>query len=74
MVFALPRRANVELGIFDLAGRQIATLAHGPAEAGPHEIAWSGRTDSGRPAGPGLYFARLTTEGHEITRKIVRTE
>ncbi len=52
--FALPRQSDVELAVFDLSGRRVATLAKGPLAAGEHTRTWDG---SG--AGAGVYFVRL---------------
>jgi len=58
--FAIARAGPVQLEVFDLAGRRMATLVSGPRGAGEHEVAWDGETRSG-PARRGVYFARLAT-------------
>ena len=70
--FTLPQRATLDLAIYDLQGRRIATLASGEAAAGPHEAQWGGRSDSGQLLGAGIYFARLVTGGKRLTQKVVR--
>jgi len=57
--FALPRRDNVDLAVFDLGGRRVHTLAKGSFAPGSYNMKWDGSTDSGHPAGPGMYFYRL---------------
>jgi hypothetical protein len=52
--FALPRQADVDLSVFDLSGRKIATLASGSMAAGPYLREWSGAG-----ASAGVYFIRL---------------
>jgi hypothetical protein len=52
--FALPRQDVVDLAVFDLAGRKVATLAKGTLPAGQYTRDWNG---SG--AGAGVYFIRL---------------
>lgn len=59
LAFALPRRDNVELAIFDLAGRRVATLARGVFEPGAYSKRWEGRDDRGRLVGSGIYLYRL---------------
>jgi hypothetical protein len=61
IAFDLERAGAVDLEIFDLEGRSIATVARREyLEAGPHRIAW--RQDPDRPVEPGLYFVRLRTD------------
>jgi hypothetical protein len=52
--FSLPKQADVDLSVFDLSGRKIATLASGSLPAGQYARDWNG---SG--AGAGVYFVRL---------------
>ncbi len=56
---ALPRAAEVDWSLFDLAGRRVASLAHGRREAGVGtlEAALPGHLASG------VYFARLSIAG-----------
>ncbi len=57
--FTLPKAANVDIGIYDVAGRRLATLASGTLDAGVHSREWSGKDASGHDVGAGVYFARL---------------
>ena len=57
--FTLPERSHVQLMVLDVAGREIATLADGPWDAGSHAVSWSGRTDAGMSASRGVYFVRI---------------
>ena len=57
--FTLPQRSHLKLAVFDVAGREIATLANGAWDAGSHSVRWSGRTDSGETARRGVYFVRM---------------
>jgi hypothetical protein len=70
--FSLPREAQVSLVIFDAQGRRIRTLANRPLAAGWRELWWNGTNDVGDLVGPGLYFARMSTEGQQVTQRIVR--
>jgi len=62
--------AQVELAIFDSAGRKVASLIDGPRAAGRHQVRWAGRDDRGDPLGSGVYLARLETESGAATRKL----
>jgi len=69
--FDLPRAAQAELAIFDLGGRQVATLARGWHEAGRHLLRWDAMDASGARVGPGIYFVRFHTPGLDRTARIV---
>jgi hypothetical protein len=64
-VVTLPRAATVDLGVFDLSGRRVATLARGPLNAGAREFAWSGKG-----ARDGVYFARLVVDGRTYGTRV----
>lgn len=68
--FALGAAAEVRLGVFDVAGRRIATLADGRLAAGAHVATWSGRDFDGRSVAPGVYLVRLETGGRAFTRRV----
>lgn len=53
-------------GRTNLQVRDIAD--QGDLDAGPQDLSWDGRTDSGKPAGPGLYAIRviLGEQGRDI--------
>jgi hypothetical protein len=75
--FSLPQRSSVKIAVFDVAGREVASLADGAWDAGSHSVSWAGRTDSGSPARGGVYFVRLAVgaaggEGsHVAIRKMI---
>jgi flagellar hook capping protein FlgD/PKD domain-containing protein len=75
--FSLPARSNVKLAVFDVAGREIASLANGAWDAGSHAVSWSGATASGSTARGGVYFVRLAVgaagnqAGYVATRKMI---
>lgn len=67
----LERPGLLDVGIYDIAGRRIATVFHGSAEAGARPFTWDGRTDEGDVARGGVYFYRAISEGHSATKKLV---
>lgn len=70
--FTLARVAEVELAVFDPAGRRIATLASGSMSAGAHAIRWDGVREDGARMEAGVYFVKLRVGGDEWTAKEVR--
>jgi hypothetical protein len=59
VAFTLPTAQHVELGVFDVTGRKVATIVNGSLPAGDYARGWLGRDDSGKPVRSGMYFYRL---------------
>jgi beta-lactamase superfamily II metal-dependent hydrolase len=73
--FAVPHRSEVELDVFDVTGRRVATVFRGTLEPGPASFDWNRATDSGEAAAPGIYFARLQGFGRtQLTRLTLLAE
>jgi len=64
--YSLPKTTNVSLKIYDILGREIATLVDGKVEPGEHSISWN---PSNVPSG--VYYYRLTGSGFAQTKKMV---
>ncbi|MCP4229644.1 MAG: T9SS type A sorting domain-containing protein [bacterium] len=62
--FALPRSCEVELSIFDIKGRKVATPAEGAYESGEYQVKING-LDSG------IYLYRLRADEYSDTKKMV---
>ena len=62
----LAETGTVELSIYDIAGRRVATPASGELAAGRHTVAWDA---TGTPAG--IYIARLVTADGTLTTRLV---
>jgi len=68
---SLARGTNIDVGIFDLAGREVVNLHRGFAPAGDHEFAWDGRRVNGARAPGGGYFYRVAADGRAVSRRLV---
>jgi flagellar hook assembly protein FlgD len=69
--FALPEAGPVELAIYDVSGRRVATLVDEVRDAGDHSASWRRTTDAGAPVPPGIFFARIRAAGDEAQLRIV---
>ena len=69
--FAVPREANVDLSIYDIAGRKVVTLLKGKVKRGFYNVVWNGRDRSGRRVKSGIYFYVLKAGGFRSSRKMV---
>ncbi|HEX7878828.1 MAG TPA: multicopper oxidase domain-containing protein, partial [Candidatus Eisenbacteria bacterium] len=75
IAYEVPREAFVSLRLFDVAGRQVATLDEGIRAAGRHVVVWEGRATDGARLASGLYFYRLTVDGSgDLSRKLLVLE
>ena len=71
IVFTLPEAVYVELAVFDLTGRRVATLVSQPMEAGRHAVGWDGRSTAGRTVSSGMYLYRMEAGGFTATRRLM---
>ncbi|MDZ7363863.1 MAG: T9SS type A sorting domain-containing protein [candidate division KSB1 bacterium] len=62
--FQLPVSRHVTLQVFDVTGREVATLVEGRLETGSHNVTFAPRELAG-----GIYFYRLTAGKFSHTRK-----
>lgn len=69
--YSLPARSDVKLEIFDVLGRNVATLASGYFEAGIHQVKWNGKSGAGVSVPSGLYFYRLSTPEFKQTQRML---
>jgi len=67
--YALPRAGSVKLAVFDLAGRPVARPVDGYKQAGRYSATFNARNMA-----PGVYVARLETNGQLLTRKLILTQ
>ena len=69
--FSLERDTRVDLAVFDLAGRRVASLSQGVLSAGEHHVIWDGRTDLGGSAPAGQYRYVLATPTVRTSRSMI---
>ncbi|MBK6898308.1 MAG: hypothetical protein IPH09_03260 [bacterium] len=69
--FALERPSRVEIAVFDLAGRRLATLQRSDLGAGEHHVTWDGRIDGGADAPAGHYRYMLKTDTGRLYRSMI---
>ncbi|MDZ7344073.1 MAG: T9SS type A sorting domain-containing protein, partial [candidate division KSB1 bacterium] len=64
--FQLPVNSHVTLKVFDVNGREVATLVEGEMAAGSHSVTFAPRDLAG-----GIYFYKLTAGRFSQTRKAI---
>jgi hypothetical protein len=70
-VLTLASRLETSLDVYDVAGRRVRQLLHGPVGEGEHTVAWDRRDDAGNRVASGIYFCRLVAGGEEHEKKLV---
>ena len=69
--FMLSAPGHVQVDVYNLAGRRMATVVSGYLEAGRHELSWNGRDATGGVAARGVYLYRIESPDGVAVRKTV---
>lgn len=69
--FEIPVAGNVTLKIYDLLGREVATVVEQPLKPGRHQASWTGTNNLSQKVASGLYFYRLHAGEMTQTRKMI---
>jgi FlgD Ig-like domain len=69
--FDLPAHGHVELRVYDVAGRLVATPLRGAREAGAVNVSWSRLGRSGSKVPPGVYLAEIRFGPQSAVRRFV---
>jgi len=67
----LASSAQVDVSVFDAAGRRIRVLAHGNLAEGRHSLAWDALDERGSRARAGVYFVRASDGSETRTQRLV---
>jgi hypothetical protein len=68
--FALPEAGDVTLRVFDVSGRNVASILRSGLSAGTHSLEWNTRDANGRSVPAGVYFYRVESVGASKTFKL----
>jgi DNA-binding beta-propeller fold protein YncE len=60
-----------EVVVYDVRGRHVRTMVEGRRVAGAGSVAWDGTGARGEKVPAGVYFVRMVSGAHEVTRRIV---
>ena len=69
--YAIPARGAVDIGVFDLAGRRIRSLAQGVLAPGQYQAVWDGFTDDGERVRQGMYYLRAAIGSDRHVARLV---
>lgn len=68
---SVPGKAQVDVTIYDIAGRRVRELFRGELAPAVHDLEWDGMDDGGIRLASGIYLARARIADVVITRKLV---
>jgi len=71
ITYAVPRKSDVRLEIFNILGQNVRTLVQENKSAGNYRVSWDGRGNQGRALSTGVYLYRLTAGESVLTRKML---
>lgn len=57
--YDVPTASHVLLKVYDVLGKEVATLVNRTHEAGHHQVEWHARASAGAAIGAGIYFYEL---------------
>ena len=68
--FDLPEAGEVELNVYDSAGRRVRSLISDVRGEGEHRVRWDGRSDRGQAMPSGIYFYRFRAGQYIESRRM----
>jgi hypothetical protein len=71
ILFTLDQRQRVQVGIYDISGRQVISLTDRSYNVGDHDVEWHGQDSTGRNVPSGQYFARIKTGDRIQVEKVL---
>ena len=69
--YTIHKSCSVDLSVYDMIGRKVASLIHEQQRSGNHEVSWDGTDNNGEPVSSGVYFYRLIAGDRSKTRRMV---
>ena len=69
--FGLPTVSNVNITIYDVLGKKVATIVNEKMEPGYYFKTWNSNNKYGNEVAAGLYFYQIIADGFTKTRKLV---
>jgi len=70
--FSLAEESDVEITIYDIAGRIVKKLVTGNLESGRHQVKWNGKNAAGADVASGIYFCRMRAENSGESKTFIK--
>jgi hypothetical protein len=69
--FSIPIAVNVEIKVYDVLGREVATLINETLQPGKYKVRWNGTDRNGALVSSGVYFYVMKAGKFIQTRKMM---
>ncbi len=69
--YALPKQSNVRLKVYDILGKEVASLVDETQSAGTYKVQWKGLNNKGENLTSGIYLYKLSVDGKSFSRKML---
>jgi hypothetical protein len=69
--YQLASLSKIQIKVYDILGKEIATLVNGQKPAGNYQIIWDGTDSFGNKVTSGVYFYRINTDNFVQTKKMI---
>lgn len=69
--YQISSTAAVEITVFDVLGKEVATLVNGTHSSGTYAAFWNGRDAAGATVPSGTYLYRISVDGRSETRAML---
>ncbi|MCK4329464.1 T9SS type A sorting domain-containing protein, partial [candidate division WOR-3 bacterium] len=70
--YAIPRKGEVSLDIYNILGQSVIQLVSGVKEPGYYDVRWDGRDSRGKKVSGGIYFVKFSSGDFYSIKKIVK--
>ncbi|MBN1290769.1 MAG: CotH kinase family protein [Candidatus Latescibacteria bacterium] len=71
IIFSLPETTEIDLGVYNTLGQNVATLRHGIHQSGSYHVYWNGRDRDGNDLASGIYLYRLNAGIDTMTKSLL---
>ncbi len=69
--FSLPKSGNVSMKVYDILGKEVATLVNKEMDSGVYSIVWDGKDNFGNGLASGIYVYSIQAEGVQLSKKMI---
>jgi serine protease AprX len=69
--YVIPQESELTIAVYDLIGREVATLVRGHVQRGVYQVTWDGTDGRGEAVASGMYIYRLVAAGVDGNQSVI---